>query len=1262
MLLSSLHTWRRLIRSRIARGASRRRSQLSTTQNTALYRVETLEDRILLAATPTIQIDDVSQPEGDSGSSSFVFTVSRSGKTNQPSTIEFVTSDDTAMAGEDYQATSGTLIFNAGVKTLTITVPVNGDGTVEPDDTFYVDLTIVNNGKFGDSRGVGTIENDDTGPSLPALSIDDVQLAEGDRGTTTAFQFTVIRSGDTSGTSSVDWTTVDGSATIADSDYTADSGILTFIEGQTSGTITVQINGDTTIEPDETFTVELSNPVDATINAGSGLAVVVDDDGPNDPLFGSQWNLNNVGQTGGTVDADIDAVEAWNITTGSLSTVVAIIDRGGAAEYFHEDLYLNIWINEGEIPIGVIDTDADGIITFYDLNDSANASWTTDFNGTGYIDAGDLLADPVWENNIDDDANGYIDDLIGWDFEENDNDPYDPTRSHATKQAGELGAIGNNGVGLTGVNWRVRIMSLRNPLLQLPESGVDSLNYAVAQGVTISNNSWGYYSYSQQMYDAIQAAGEAGHVFIAAAGNGGTDNDTTPFYPASYDLNNIISVTGTDHNDIYGPLVNQGVLSVDVAAPSSNFQSTYLNNTYQIASTGETTSAATPHVSGIAALIKSHYPNVSGSQIRDLILGSVDPLPSLARIITTGGRVNAASALQITTIGSDDVSVVEGNASTTQLVFDVRWSGDTSQPVTVDWSTSDGTALAGTDYIAASGQLVFDNPAINIQTITIDVLGDIAVELDETLSINLSISTGNAVLVENQIVGTILKDDIGISISDAIVVEGDYTITFNDPTATTEDHFGRAVSIDGNRLLVGDQRDDTLGTDVGQAHLFDTVTGNLLMTFNDPTVTGSDNFGHSVAIDGNLVLIGAHLDDGTGIDVGQAYLFDATTGDLLQTFSDPDPQPGDQFGWTIGLDGNNVLISAFQDDTLGANVGQAYLFDAITGNLLHTFNDPTPTNGDEFGHFLAIEGNHVIVGAPTDDTNGIDVGQAHLFDVVTGDLLQTFDNPSGLQGDRFGHSVWVDGNNVLVGAWGVDALGVDVGRAFLFDAVTGNLLQTFDDPTPTTSDWFSRELVIQGDRVLIGALQDDTFGDNVGQAYLFDAVTGALLRTFDDPTITGGDEFGRSIALDGNTVVVGAYRDSTLGFEVGQAHLFTLGAPVANFTVSLSSPSDELVTVDFATSDGTAKVIDGDYIATSGTLTFTPGLTTRTIIVSTIDDELEEPTESFFVNLSAATGAVIQDSQGEATIVDDNDGEVFPNDPLFSQQWSLNRDFPFGLK
>ncbi len=146
---------------------------------------------------------------------------------------------------------------------------------------------------------------------------------------------------------------------------------------------------------------------------------------PDDGLFDQLWGLQNEGQTGGTVDADIDAPEAWDIATGSAQIVVGVIDTG--IDYSHPDLYLNMWLNQGEIPSDLVavltDTNSDGLITFVDLNDPVNASYTTDLNSSGFVDAADLLIDQNWADGSDTDGNGFVDDFVGWDFVNNDNAP-----------------------------------------------------------------------------------------------------------------------------------------------------------------------------------------------------------------------------------------------------------------------------------------------------------------------------------------------------------------------------------------------------------------------------------------------------------------------------------------------------------------------------------------------------------------------------------------------------------------------------------------------------------------------------------------------------------------------------------------------------------------------------------------------------------------------------------------------------------------------
>ena len=306
---------------------------------------------------------------------------------------------------------------------------------------------------------------------------------------------------------------------------------------------------------------------------------------PNDPSYPQLWGLNNTGQTGGTPDADIDAPEAWDIQTGDPNLVIGVIDTG--VDYNHPDLVGNIWTNPGEIP----------------------------------------------GNGIDDDNNNFIDDVRGWDFANKDNDPMD-VRGHGTHVAGTIAAKGNNSVGVTGVAWNAKIM----PLKFLNDSGSGStsnailaLNYATAKGVKLTNNSWGGGPYSQGLYDAINTAGQQGALFIAGAGNTSKNNDITPFYPASYNLSNIISVASTDHNDALSIFNNggshYGLTSVDLGAPGSNIYSSIPGGNY---ASYNGTSMASPHVAGAAALVWAQNPSWTAAQVKNRIMSKADILSPLA--------------------------------------------------------------------------------------------------------------------------------------------------------------------------------------------------------------------------------------------------------------------------------------------------------------------------------------------------------------------------------------------------------------------------------------------------------------------------------------------------------------------------------------------------------------------------------------------------------------------------------------------------------
>jgi FG-GAP repeat len=346
--------------------------------------------------------------------------------------------------------------------------------------------------------------------------------------------------------------------------------------------------------------------------------------------------------------------------------------------------------------------------------------------------------------------------------------------------------------------------------------------------------------------------------------------------------------------------------------------------------------------------------------------------------------------------------------------------------------------------------------------------------------------------------------------------------------------FANAVAISGTNALISSVGGEEGESDIAKVYLFDNLTGQNLQTYLNPTPKSGDLFGNSIAISDNKVLIGAPRDN----DKGGVYLYDKLTGKLLQTFSKNNGSGGDYFGHSVAMSGDKVLIGTPFDDHGNPNSGRAYLYDAKTGELLQTFNNPTSEGGDLFGYSVAISGNKVVIGAFLDDTGAADSGSAYVFDANTGGLLQTLLNPHPGDADLFGGAVDIDGDKILIGARADDLGAVDAGAAYLFDAGTGNLLQTFANPTPEPGDRFGLSVAISGNQVLIGASGDNTGASNSGAAYLFDATTGKLSETFVNPSAAEGDLFGNAVDIDGGNVAIGAFGDDNKGANTGTAYVF----------------------------------------------------------------------------------------------------------------------------
>jgi subtilisin family serine protease len=392
---------------------------------------------------------------------------------------------------------------------------------------------------------------------------------------------------------------------------------------------------------------------------------------PDDPSFidGTQWGLNNVGQDGGTPDVDIDAPEGWEVLHGAPTVTVAVVDTG--IRYTHEDLAANMWVNAGEIP----------------------------------------------NNGVDDDRNGVVDDIHGFNAYARSGNPLDDN-GHGTHVAGILGAVGNNAKGIAGVAWNVRIMACK--FLDANNRGaisdaIECIHYARKNGAQIINASWQAGSRSTALQNAIAAARDAGIIFVTAAGNESQNLDVTPRYPASYTLDNIVAVGSAMRTGaLDSAYSNFGAATVDLVAPGVSIFSTWFSSdaSYHYMSG---TSMAAPYVTGVLALMRAYYPGESYKELIARLLAATDPVESLAGRTVSGGCVNLRKAL-----GAPEINVakvikpasVQVLTQSDRTLFRVEIKGQPGKPCVVQVSTNfvDWTSFS-TNLFPSGGSLVITDPA-----------------------------------------------------------------------------------------------------------------------------------------------------------------------------------------------------------------------------------------------------------------------------------------------------------------------------------------------------------------------------------------------------------------------------------------------------------------------------------------------------------------------------------------------------------------------
>ncbi|WP_445767663.1 S8 family serine peptidase [Rheinheimera sp.] len=621
---------------------------------------------------------------------------------------------------------------------------------------------------------------------------------------------------------------------------------------------------------------------------------------PNDPSFAELWGLHNTGQAGGTAGADIKAVDAWDISTGSHDVIIGVIDTG--MDYNHPDLIDNRWVNPGTLP------------------------------GSTY----------------------------GYSALNPELDPMD-SDSHGTHVAGTIGASGNNGTGVVGVNWNVTLLPCQflGPSGGSTAGAIECINYftdlKLNHGVDIkaTNNSWGGGGYSETLRAAIQSGGDAGILFIAASGNDGGNADSAPMYPAAYDLDIIVSVASTDRNDNMSGFSNYGATSVDLAAPGSAILSTVLGASY---ATFSGTSMASPHVAGAAALLWSVNPDITALEMKAILMDSGDALPALEGKTVSGKRINLVNAMveadptpsfklaltprtqQITAGGAAQYTLNIGNVADwmgevvlsvdVQPALDgVSLSATTAQPgqsLTLDVTTSAETAwgnyqftITGTD--AASGELVKSvNASLSVLP---QGLQDYDFSNNEQIAIPDNNAEGIASVINVPQQGFVFGADVGVNITHTW--QGDLLVKLRSPQGTEHTLHNRT----------GGSADDLV-----QSWQTDAFNGEAMQ--GDWTLLVSDNAGLDTgSLNSWDLTLTALSDDDTGpVPVAPVADFSFSVSGLTVDFSNLSTDADDDIvslSWDFG-DGNSATEADVSHSYLAPGSYNVSLTATDSTGLSHT--------------------------------------------------------------------------------------------------------------------------------------------------------------------------------------------------------------------------------------------------------------------------------------------------------------------------------------
>ncbi len=1118
---------------------------------------------------PSLSINDVALVEGNAGTSNMTFTVTLSAASGKTITVDYATADGTATSPADYTVSAATLSFAPGVLTRTFTVPIVGDTLNEFNETFVVNLTNPTNATISDNQGIGTITDNDP---IPTLAFANVTVIEGDAGAANA-TFTVTLSAASGKTVTVDYATADGTAT-SPADYTPTSGTLTFTPGQTSKTIDVPIVGDLLNEASETYTLTLSNPVNATVPTATRTGTITD----NDPLPSIVINdvsvaEGNVGTTNADFTVTLSAPSGRNVTVNYATANSTAVQPG---DY----------------------TTTSGTLTFLPGQVTKTVSVPV---------VGDVLdeIDETFFVNLTVPTNSTIADNQGIGTILDD----DPAPSLSINDV----ALVEGNAGTSNMTFTVTLSAASGKTI--------TVDYATADGTATSPA-----DYTVSAATLSFAPGVLTRTFTVPI-VGDTLNEfnetfvvnlTNPTNATISDNQGIGTITDNDPIPTLA-FANVTVIEGDAGAANATFTVTLS------AASGKTVTVDYATADGTATSPADYTPT-SGtltftpgqtSKTIDVpIVGDLLNEASETYTLTLSNPVNATvpTATRTGTITDNDplpsivindVSVAEGNVGTTNATFTLTLSAPSGRAVTVRATSANGTATQPADY--TSTNLIVTFPAgTTTQTFSVPVVGDVLDEADDTFFVNLTAPT-NSTIADNQGIGTILDDDPlpAISINDAALIEGNVGTTNLTFTVTLSPVSGRTVTVD---YSTADLTAVAPGDYTASAGTVTFNAGTVTRTISVPIVGDvTDEFDETFAVNltnpGNATIsdnqgIGTILNDEVPptVSVDNVTVAEGDVGTTTATF-------------TVSLSAASGKPIAVDYATADATAVAPGDYAAASGTLNFVAGQTTKTvdvtvKGDTLDEF--------------DET--FTLGLSNLVNVTAGTVTGT----GTITDDDAAPSVSVNNVTVAEGDVGTTtatftvSLSAASGKPIAVDYATADATAVAPGDYAAASGTLNLapgetsktvDVTVKGDTIYEG---DETF--SLGLSNLVNVSPGTLTGT---GTITDDDPLPQ-ISIDDQTATEG-----------------NAGTTTFTFTVSLTNPSAFPISVDYATADATASS-PSDYASTSGTLTFAPGELSKPVAVDVVGDVTDEFDETFAVNLTNASGAGMADGHGVGTIVNDD--------------------------